>query len=221
MNIFQRNYACREAVNYKDVDAFISDVLQSSAFTDTDDETAKVDLSEAEELRKLWEVVNDPFKIFLAKTGRTQAEFSRLYQIPDRTIRSWVAEDRRCPLYLRLSIAENEGLISRCSSKPKYVDPVCKRYTTCCLAFAADTAEWGGLDPYKWYTTYDGSWEETSDNANGGIDVSWAFHEKPDRIVQLAPQILVGQIIELLRCFIDNGSDLDGFNGLLNMIENL
>ena len=52
-------------------------------------------------------------------------------------------------------------------------------YTESVRAFARDTAEWGGLDPYRYYTATRSGWEETCDNAHDGIDVSWAFH-RPD-----------------------------------------
>lgn len=46
--------------------------------------------------------------------------------------------------------------------------------------FVADTKNWITLDDYKFYTATGNTneiWEETSDNANGGLDVSWAFHK--------------------------------------------
>lgn len=48
------------------------------------------------------------------------------------------------------------------------------------LSFIEDTKNWGNLDEYKFYTacnSYD-NWEETTDNTNGGLDVSWAFHKE-------------------------------------------
>lgn len=56
-----------------------------------------------------------------------------------------------------------------------------KEYLTVSIKFAEDTATWGGLEN-KFYTTYNSSWIESTDNEHGGIDVSWAFHQSPDYI---------------------------------------
>lgn len=53
-----------------------------------------------------------------------------------------------------------------------------KEYTEREIQFAKDTKEWGHLDKFSHYTTGQWEdWEETSDNAHGGIDLSWAFHK--------------------------------------------
>lgn len=57
-----------------------------------------------------------------------------------------------------------------------------KDYTECCKKFAADSAEWGGLDPYKHYVATPHGWVESCDNAENGIDVSWAFNVPADTI---------------------------------------
>lgn len=54
-------------------------------------------------------------------------------------------------------------------------------YLKICVKFAADTANWGGLEN-KHYSTYAAGWAETTDNEHGGIDVSWAFHKSPKYI---------------------------------------
>ena len=68
-----------------------------------------------------------------------------------------------------------------------------------CKQFAKDTKKWAALDEYKCYTTspIDG-WEETPDNAHGGIDVSWAFHMKAADIQKQAPQKFVDLLIDEL-----------------------
>lgn len=49
-------------------------------------------------------------------------------------------------------------------------------YILSCNQFAEDTADWAALDPYKQYVAVGGGgWVETCDNAENGIDVSWAF----------------------------------------------
>lgn len=47
--------------------------------------------------------------------------------------------------------------------------------------FVKDSEDWYELDYYKFYvSTENGNWVENSDNADGGLDVSWAFHKKPN-----------------------------------------
>lgn len=48
-------------------------------------------------------------------------------------------------------------------------------YKNACIKFAVDTKDWGNLGRYSRYTTTGDGWEESCDNSNGGIDVSWAF----------------------------------------------
>lgn len=54
-------------------------------------------------------------------------------------------------------------------------------YLKACHDFAQETTNWIGLDEYNFYTTTGNGWAESSDNASGGIDVSWAFHEDVNR----------------------------------------
>lgn len=57
------------------------------------------------------------------------------------------------------------------------------KYYNSCLIFRNETMHWDKLNLYKFYTTGEGvnystldAWNETDDNAHGGIDVSWRFH---------------------------------------------
>lgn len=52
-----------------------------------------------------------------------------------------------------------------------------EEYIICCKHFAHDTEGWGGLADCKFYTTDGvGCWDESCDNAHGGLDIAWAFH---------------------------------------------
>ena len=52
-----------------------------------------------------------------------------------------------------------------------------EEYTLTCKEFAHDTESWGGLTDCRFYTTDGvGCWDESCDNAHGGLDISWAFH---------------------------------------------
>ena len=50
-----------------------------------------------------------PFRQFLADCGLTQAECSRRYEIPIRTITHWANGDRECPSYLLKLLYKAEG----------------------------------------------------------------------------------------------------------------
>lgn len=78
-------------------------------------------------------------------------------------------------------------------------------YLADCLDFSKASAIWSELDPRKPYITTNGSgWQESCDNNNGGIDVSWAFHRSSSDIRQDAPQHFADAFAELLQLAIDN-----------------
>lgn len=59
-------------------------------------------------------------------------------------------------------------------------------YLADCLDFSKASAIWSELDPRKPYITTNGSgWQESCDNNNGGIDVSWAFHRSSPTSVRM------------------------------------
>jgi hypothetical protein len=61
-----------------------------------------------------------------------------------------------------------------------------KEYVFICKKFAFDSREWYELPDGPWFTTAGiEEWEESCDNAHGGIDVSWAFH-KTDETIEAA-----------------------------------
>lgn len=99
-----------------------------------------------------------------------------------------------------------------------------KDYTTAALRFSTDSANWGSLDPYKFYTT--GSltthadwWAESCDNAVGGLDISWAFHESVDAIHAEAPQRFIDQISAQLEQLIDESADAQQLAALLDLMR--
>jgi hypothetical protein len=85
--------AVRIAPQYDSPDAFCSSMLPL------------MDATQANDLRKIWIAVAAPFRDFLAKFGLTQAELSRKFSIPLRTIQDWAGERRSCPIYLRKMMA--------------------------------------------------------------------------------------------------------------------
>ena len=102
--------ALAEAHNYADVDAYVSDLLLSSAFLPEAADAAP-DLSLAEDLRQLWTVSAAPFKELLALMGLNQSACSRRFGVPLRTVQGWALGERECPTYVRRMMAELTGLI--------------------------------------------------------------------------------------------------------------
>ncbi len=94
-----------------------------------------------------------------------------------------------------------------------------QEYTQNCIKFAEDSKEWGGIDPYKFYTTAHNGWEESSDNASGGIDVSWAFHMKPDEIKEQAAQQLLDNVLQIMRLMADDEWDSDSIYNWLECFQ--
>lgn len=107
----QLTLAIKEAPNYTDPDAFASDILLSAAFLPPDDAQAQPDLTQADDLRRVWTVVAAPFRDFLELTGYTQVQLSRRFHIPFSTVNGWARNERHCPTYIRLMIAELCGEI--------------------------------------------------------------------------------------------------------------
>lgn len=107
----QFTLACQEATAYLDQDAFVSDMLLSSSFLPADPDL-EPDLSEIDELRRLWTAAAAPFREFLAALGLSQADLSRSYLIPIRTVQDWVANKREPPTYVRIFIARLSHFIS-------------------------------------------------------------------------------------------------------------
>lgn len=94
-----------------------------------------------------------------------------------------------------------------------------QEYTNTCKAFAADTNGWAQVDQYKFYTTNGDGWEESCDNANGGLDVSWAFSQPASKIERDAAQRFVDQLRELVALGRDDGWHDDQWDALLELME--
>ena len=113
MTTEQRCLAASEAANYSDPDAFVSDMILSSAFLPPEDEAAEPDLSQIPGLRLIWGAVHAPFREFLATLDMTQSECSRRFGIPLKTVQNWASSSptarRECPVYVRLMMAELAG----------------------------------------------------------------------------------------------------------------
>ena len=119
MNIKQRNLAFREAYNhYTDMDEFVSDILTSAEFSPVDDNDPDLRMEEIDNLRMLFQVARAPFKEFLTMLALNSRELAERCCIPLRTVQSWVYGERECPPYLRLMIAELNGITFDANSDP-------------------------------------------------------------------------------------------------------
>lgn len=132
------------------------------------------------------------------QAGLTQAKVSLLFGIPKRTLEDWET-GKRTPSEWVVNLVVDKILNW---NKPQFKinNESVKNYADMCKKFAKDTAEWGGLDNYKFYTTsksYE-QWEESSDNANNGIDISWAFHLSDEEIEMRSAEELLEDLMNEL-----------------------
>lgn len=54
--------------------------------------------------------------------------------------------------------------------------PTFSQYKEGLETFLRESAEWHDIDRFRFYSVNDFGYYESSDNANGGLDVSWAFY---------------------------------------------
>lgn len=144
--------------------------------------------------------------------------------IPRRTVQNWECGIKAAPPWvqpllldrleqIRLekekAAEENSDGVKNAASEKEERGVKINDYKNACLQFAEETKEWGSLDDYKLYTTDNSGWRESCDNAHGGLDVCWAFHQTPEQIAEQAPQRFVDQIAEMLAIALDDGWDAE------------
>ena len=85
-------------------------------------------------------------------------------------------------------------------------------YLAACLKFAKDTRHWSYLPSGHFFTTNgDGEYEESSDNANGGIDVKWAFKMTAEQVRKYAPQSFMDCCTDFLQLAVDDPEAANDF----------
>lgn len=94
-----------------------------------------------------------------------------------------------------------------------------KDYIESAKTFAKETKDWGSLNEYAYYTTNGNGWDESCDNAPGGIDISWAFHESAEKIEKEAGQHFINEIADRLEQGIDEGWDADQLQEVLKLMK--
>lgn len=102
----QYRFCVTEAANYKDMDAYVSDLELSSIWED-DNLTA----SRRQALRSVYAATNRSIREIVSAAGMTQAAFAEAFCIPLRTVENWCTGCRECPLYTRLMMQKCLGLL--------------------------------------------------------------------------------------------------------------
>lgn len=93
-----------------------------------------------------------------------------------------------------------------------------QNYLADCISFSSESSKWGAIERGTYYTTNGTGWQESCDNNNGGIDVSWAFHLHANEVRAAAPQKFADAFSELLQLAIDNDDrDPDQLQAIVNL----
>ncbi len=95
-------------------------------------------------------------------------------------------------------------------------------YTAACKNFAAASADWGGLPWGRYFTTSSttaGGWDDTCDNAHGGISVAWAYRCPPEIIELEAPQEFINALHDLLELAADTGEYPAAVAAVIDLME--
>lgn len=64
------------------------------------------------DMESIWQAVKMPFSELRAVSGLSQAAFGKRFCIPRRTIEDWESGNRTPPVYLRLLLADNLGILN-------------------------------------------------------------------------------------------------------------
>ena len=142
------------------------------------------------------------------QAGLTRVKMSELLGIPIRTIQDWELEKRVPSEWVKRLVVKE---LKRMSNQFKIKNSSVEKYAEICKKFSSDTADWGGLDEYKYCTTDGSDWKETCDNSHNGVDVSWAFHLSAEEIEQRAAEELYEQLMNELDLADSDGWDSDNF----------
>lgn len=102
----QYHFCVTEAANYKDMDAYVSDLALSSIWEDDN-----LPDSRRQTLRSVYAATNRSVREIVSAAGMTQAAFAEAFCIPLRTVENWCTGCRECPLYTRLMIQKCLGLL--------------------------------------------------------------------------------------------------------------
>lgn len=105
----QLNTCLSEAVNYSDVDAYVSEMALSSLWDDT--EASDIPPERIEALRLIFEAAHRNIKDIASAAGTSVRSLAAMFNIPYRTVEDWAANKRTPPMYVLLMMQEILGLL--------------------------------------------------------------------------------------------------------------
>lgn len=101
----------QEAYNYRDRDAYVSDMATSSMWGDAPD--AEIPAARIDRLGGIYDAVHRSVPEIAKAAGMPNRKLADRFCIPYRTMENWCGGQRSCPDYVRLMIQECLGLLKR------------------------------------------------------------------------------------------------------------
>lgn len=201
-----------DAKNRPNCELYIAEYGYPDYFDDISNDATEV----VRQLTEIHKLAHMTVKEMIAAAGMSQTTFAKYFDIPLRTVQEWCGGRRQMPEYLKLMAAEILGLLPNILIDKMMIDmkginsitnSTVKTYSDICKAFSHDSSGWSNL-PFSSFFTTDGSgWKETSDNAHGGIDVSWAFGLSDEAIEHSAAERLFELLMQELQVAVDDDWD--------------
>lgn len=111
MTYNQFNTCFREASEYANRDAYISDLSLSALWNDA--EGADIPAERIAQLGDIWDAAHLTSRDIRHHTGLSQVAFAQRFCIPRRTVEDWESGKGSCAPYLRLLLAQAVGLYKR------------------------------------------------------------------------------------------------------------
>ncbi len=153
------------------------------------------------------------------KAGWSQAVMAQIMGIPKRTIENWESGVSAPPQYVSdLIVADIARRTQPPAPKFRIHNSTVKNYAEVCKKFSHDSADWLRL-PDNFITTDSGDWKETSDNAHGGVDVSWAFGLDDAEIAYRAAEELYENLRSDIQIAVDDGWNPDQLEAILEKYD--
>lgn len=110
MTRLQLRLAMSEMSAYNDRDAYVSDLILSYAFQPYTT-GGDPDLTELEQLRRLWDVIHLPFAELMETLGLRAIEIAQYTAARYTTVMRWQAKERQCSPAVRLLLGILSGYI--------------------------------------------------------------------------------------------------------------
>lgn len=102
----------REAGNYTDRDAYVSDMALSSVWCD-DPGAEDIPQDRIDNLGSVWDAFHRTVRQIASDAGLSHRKLAERFCVPYRTMEDWCSGVSSCPDYTKLMMQEILGLISR------------------------------------------------------------------------------------------------------------